>query len=80
MPDAAFVLMNCDLIAVPLQLDRGNVVTVYCGERWAHQLRSEPAQSGLAGAGYARRLGSTPVGARLDKLGMQVVNPATQRI
>lgn len=34
----AFVLMNLDLIAVPLQVG-GATVTIYCGERRASQLR-----------------------------------------
>lgn len=40
MSDAAWILMNCDLIAVPLQIKLGGVVTVYCGERRANQLLS----------------------------------------
>lgn len=51
MPNATFVLMNCDLVAVPLQLGAG-VVTVYCGARRADQL--------LGGSEHlsdARRLG-----------------------
>jgi hypothetical protein len=40
MSDAAWILMNCDLIAVPLQVKLGGVVTVYCGERRANQLLS----------------------------------------
>lgn len=43
MSDATFVLMNCDLVAVPLQLDRGGSVTVYCGARRARQLLEAPA-------------------------------------
>jgi hypothetical protein len=38
MPAATWVLMNCDLVAVPLQMERGAVVTIYCGERRANQL------------------------------------------
>ena len=64
MLNAAFVLMNCDLIAVPLQLGAG-VVTVYCGARRANQLRdlydngSPEAVAPAAGLGsVARRLGA----------------------
>lgn len=35
---ANFVLMNLDLVAVPLQVDPSRVVTVFCGERRASQL------------------------------------------
>lgn len=35
----AFVLMNLDLVAVPLQVGGAGVVTIYCGERRARQLR-----------------------------------------
>lgn len=38
MSNAAFVLMNCDLVAVPLQLDPTRVLTVYCGKQRANQL------------------------------------------
>jgi len=41
MSSAAFVLMNLDLVAVPLQLDLGRVVTVYCGKRRATELRTK---------------------------------------
>jgi hypothetical protein len=37
MSAATFVLMNCDLVAVPLQSGAG-VVTVYCGVRRANEL------------------------------------------
>lgn len=40
MNAATFVLMNCDLVAVPLRLARGGVVTVYCGARRASDLLS----------------------------------------
>lgn len=49
MPNAAFVLMNCDLVAVPLQLGAG-VVTVYCGVRRAGQLLGG-AEDGSARSG-----------------------------
>jgi hypothetical protein len=39
MSDAAFVLMNCDLIAVPLQVGGSSIVTIYCGARRAIELR-----------------------------------------
>lgn len=41
----AFVLMNLDLIAVPLHVERAGTVTIYCGERRARQLlgAAEPA-------------------------------------
>jgi hypothetical protein len=38
MSTTAFVLMNCDLVAVPLQVAAVGVVTVYCGARRANQL------------------------------------------
>lgn len=50
MSNATFVLMNCDLVAVPLQLGAG-VVTVYCGARRASELReaaSHTARPNLA--------------------------------
>lgn len=60
MSNAAFVLMNCDLVAVPLQLGAG-VVTVYCGARRADQLRGDseakPSSSGLGSV--ARRFGGS---------------------
>jgi len=34
----AFVLMNLDLIAVPLQVGGAGAVTIYCGARRADQL------------------------------------------
>lgn len=34
----AFVLMNLDLVAVPLQVGGAGVVTIYCGEDRARQL------------------------------------------
>lgn len=37
----AFVLMNLDLIAVPLQVSGASVVTIYCGKRRATQLLDE---------------------------------------
>lgn len=37
----AFVLMNLDLIAVPLQVAGAGLVTVYCGTRRANQLLGE---------------------------------------
>lgn len=42
MSSAAFVLMNLDLVAVPLQLDPTRVVTVYCGKRRADELLTAP--------------------------------------
>jgi hypothetical protein len=39
MSSAAFVLMNCDLIPVPLQVGRSSIVTIYCGARRAIELR-----------------------------------------
>lgn len=64
MSNATFVLMNCDLIAVPLQLGAG-VVTVYCGVQRANQLLdlydngSPKVTSPTIGLGsVARRLGS----------------------
>lgn len=41
MSNAAFVLMNCDLVAVPLQLG-ADVVTVYCGQSRARELLISP--------------------------------------
>lgn len=38
MPIDTFVLMNLDLIAVPLQVEGAGTVTIYCGERRACQL------------------------------------------
>jgi len=38
MSDATFVLMNCELIAVPLQAGTAGAVTIYCGARRASQL------------------------------------------
>jgi hypothetical protein len=38
LSNATFVLMNCDLVAVPLQLERAGMVTIYCGPRRASQL------------------------------------------
>ena len=52
---AFFVLMNSDLVAVPLQLEQGAVATVYCGKRRADQMLSSvsgPPES------VARRLGA----------------------
>jgi hypothetical protein len=63
MTSATFVLMNCDLVAVPLQVG-GAAVTLYCGARRASQLLGGSAsRSGLgsvarrAGAGAASRSG-----------------------
>jgi hypothetical protein len=67
MSNAAFVLMNCDLVAVPLQIDRGEVVTVYCGARRALQLQGDQAQDGSARAGYAGFRASSPI---LDRLSL----------
>ena len=41
----AFVLMNLDLIAVPLQVGGAGLITIYCGARRASQLLDglEPA-------------------------------------
>ena len=39
----AFVLMNLDLIAVPLQVGGAGVVTIYCGQRRANQLLGDLA-------------------------------------
>lgn len=38
MSNAAFLLMNCDLVAVSLQLGCAGVVTIYCGAQRARQL------------------------------------------
>jgi len=43
----AFVLMNLDLIAVPLQVGAAGVVTIYCGQRRAAHLRRSPSPSQL---------------------------------
>lgn len=56
MSNATFVLMNCDLVAVPLQLGAG-VVTVYCGVQRANQLVGGPEL-----LSDARRLGCVTVG------------------
>lgn len=40
MSNAAFVLMNLDLVAVPLQIGGAGLVTVYCGPQRAEQLLS----------------------------------------
>ena len=45
MSNAAFVLMNCDLVAVPMQLGAG-VVTIYCGMRRANELKDAGTRSG----------------------------------
>jgi hypothetical protein len=57
MSDTAFVLLNCNLIAVPLQLGCAGAVTIYCGARRASQLL------GKGGAlSDARRPGCTAEG------------------
>lgn len=45
MSEIAFLLLNRNLVAVPLQLGAG-VVTIYCGARRASQLRG--TKSGFA--------------------------------
>lgn len=54
----AFVLMNLDLIAVPLQVGGTGVVTIYCGERRARQLRvaAVPAVAHDEAAGDCERM------------------------
>lgn len=60
MSNATFVLMNCDLIAVPLQLGCAGVVTVYCGSRRATQLLGERDLETRGSLGsVARRVGAT---------------------
>jgi hypothetical protein len=58
MSDATFVLMNCDLVAVPLHAGLAGVITIYCGVRRATQLLGDPdAGTGNTGLGsVARRL------------------------
>ena len=56
MSNATFVLMNCDLVAVPLQLGAG-VVTVYCGARRASSLLGGDSAFGLGSV--ARRDGGS---------------------
>lgn len=41
----AFVLMNLDLIAVPLQVGGTGVVTIYCGARRAGRLSAVAANT-----------------------------------
>jgi hypothetical protein len=57
MPNAAFFLMNLDLIAVPLQVNVLGSVTIYCGKRRAAQLASmfPTADQGsyVSGLGFA---------------------------
>lgn len=55
----AFVLMNLDLIAVPLQVGAAGVVTIYCGARRAGQLLGAGAESGSGLESVARRAGDT---------------------
>lgn len=57
MSNAAFVLMNCDLVAVPLQVG-GAAVTLYCGARRASQLLGGSA-SGSGLGSVARRAGDS---------------------
>ena len=54
----AFVLMNLDLIAVPLQVGATGVVTIYCGTRRAGQLLGSGAESGSGLESVARRDGA----------------------
>lgn len=64
MSNAAFVLMNCDLIAVPLHLGCAGVVTVYCGLRRATQLLGDRDLETRGSLGsVARRVGA-PGGAQ----------------
>lgn len=51
----AFVLMNLDLVAVPLQVGGADVVTIYCGKRRARQLRDVTAAHGIT-AGDCERM------------------------
>lgn len=44
MSNAAFVLMNCDLVAVPLQLGAAGLVTIYCGAKRANELLDAPTR------------------------------------
>jgi hypothetical protein len=50
MSNAAFVLMNCDLVAVPLQLGAAGLVTIYCGAKRANELMSESERQCLVQA------------------------------
>jgi hypothetical protein len=66
MSTTAFVLMNCDLVAVPLQVAAVGVVTVYCGKQRATQLLSgfdgEPRRDRSSTTGFmsvARRPGTS---------------------
>lgn len=54
----AFVLMNLDLIAVPLQVGGAGVVTIYCGTRRADQLLGAGEESGSSFGSVARRDGA----------------------
>lgn len=49
MSNAAFVLMNCDLVAVPLQAGGAGLITIYCGARRAAELRDERRSHGAVG-------------------------------
>lgn len=57
MPDAAWILMNCDLVAVPLQVG-GAAVTLYCGAHRARQLLDGSESASDLGS-VARRFGAT---------------------
>lgn len=57
MSNAAFVLMNCDLVAVPLQVG-GAAVTIYCGARRATQLLG-PANNGFGSVDLRDMLATT---------------------
>lgn len=52
MSNAAFVLMNCDLVAVPLQLGATGVVTVYCGAKRANELLAAPERPSDIGQAF----------------------------
>jgi hypothetical protein len=48
MTNAAFVLMNCDLVAVPLRVGATGVITVYCGAQRANDLLTTADAESLA--------------------------------
>jgi hypothetical protein len=48
MPTPLFALMNCNLIAVPLQLGDATLTTIYCGQRRASKLLSIYEPGGCA--------------------------------
>ena len=56
----AFVLMNLDLVAVPLYAGAAGMVTIYCGAQRARKLLSSSADDAASAASALNSLAPTP--------------------